>query len=177
MVELSTVARPYAEAAFEVAKQGNLAQWSEWMAQWAAVAAHPDIKLLVNDPRLTDQQILDGFVAVSKTDAAPAAVNFLQALVENGRLLALPEIQTQFALLKNAHEGIADARIESAFPLDDEAVASLVVPLQAKFGAKLKPVVVVDPSLIGGVRVIVGDQILDSSVRGRLDAMKAALVA
>ena len=177
MVELSTVARPYAEAAFEVAVKGNLGKWSEWMAQWSAVAGHPDIKLLVNNPRLTHEQILDSFIAVSKTDKDAAAVNFLQALVENSRLLALPEIERQFAQLKNAHEGVADARIESAFPLDDAALEALVKPLQAKFGSNLKASVVVDQSLIGGVRVIVGDQILDSSVRGRLDAMKAALVA
>ena len=177
MVELSTVARPYAEAAFEVAQKGNIGQWSEWMSQWSAVANHPDIKLLVNNPRLTHQQILDSFMAVSKTDKEAAAVNFLQALVENGRLLALPEIERQFAQLKNAHEGVADARIESAFPLSEAEVTTLVTSLQTKFGSKLKASVVIDASLIGGVRVIVGDQILDSSVRGRLDAMKAALVA
>ena len=177
MVELSTIARPYAEAAFEVAKASNLAQWSDWLESWAAVASNPDIKLLASNPKLNDKQVLDVFVELTKTQAEAQAVNFLTALVENGRLLALPEIARQFAELKNAHQGAADAIIESAFPMAEADVQNIRGALEKKFGSKLNVTVAVNESLIGGVCVTVGDQILDSSVRGKLNAMKAALTA
>lgn len=98
-------------------------------------------------------------------------------LVENDRLLLLPEIASQFLWLKNRHEGTADAEIASAFALTDAQVADLVAGLEKKFGVKIKPTVRVDASLIGGVRVAVGDQVLDTSVRAQLDRMRDALVA
>jgi F-type H+-transporting ATPase subunit delta len=177
MVELSTIARPYAEAAYEVAKATNVEQWSGWLESWSAVAESADIKLLVNNPKLTDKQILDIFVELSKTPAQAQAGNFLQALVENGRLLALPEIARQFTELKNADAGSAEAVIASAFPLDASEVQIIAGALEKKFGRSLNVTVQVDPSLIGGVVVTVGDQVLDSSVRAKLDAMKVALTA
>jgi len=177
MVELATTARPYAEAAFDVALKTGLDQWSEWLKAWGAVASHPDITLLVNDPKLPDSQVLDAFVALTRTPDVAEARNFLRALTENGRLLALPEIERQFHELRNAHEGVADAFIESAFPMDEATVASMLPDLEKRFGRKLKASVAVNADLIGGVRVTVGDQCLDTSVRGRLDAMKAAIVA
>ncbi|EDM84730.1 MULTISPECIES: F0F1 ATP synthase subunit delta [unclassified Limnobacter] len=177
MVELSTIARPYAEAAFDVAKTSNLNQWSDWLQSWSAVASNEDIKLLVSNPKLTDEQVLKVFVELTKTPAEAQAMNFLGALVENGRLLALPEIARQFEELKNSHEGSADAIIASAFPMTDAEVQNVRGALEKKFGSKLNVTVQVDESLIGGVCVTVGDQILDSSVRGKLNAMKAALTA
>lgn len=177
MVELATTARPYAEAAFDVAKGKGLDQWSQWLKSWATVAGHPDIVLLVNDPKLSNATVLDVFVQVTSTPDVAEARNFLKALVDNGRLLALPEIERQFNDLRNTHEGVADALIESAFELDDAAVAELLPALEKRFGRKLKASVVVNTDLIGGVRVTVGDQCLDTSVRGRLDDMKAAIVA
>lgn len=177
MVEVSTVARPYAQAAFSVAKTGNMDQWTDWLASWSAVASHADIKSLVNNPKLSHQEVLDVFVSLSKTQAQAQAIQFLQALVENGRLLALPEIASQFAALRNQLEGAARAVITSAFPMNEEDVQKISSALEKKFGCKLKITVEVDASLIGGVCVAVGDQILDSSVRGKLDRMKIALTA
>lgn len=177
MVELATTARPYAEAAFEVALKSGLEQWSQWLKAWAGVAGNPDIGLLVNDPKLPDTKVLEVFVALTQTPEVAEARNFLRALTENGRLLALPEIERQFNALRNAHEGVADAQIESAFPMDDAEVANLLPSLEKRFARRLKALVTVNPDLIGGVRVTVGDQCLDTSVRGRLDAMKAAIVA
>lgn len=177
MVELSTIARPYAEAVFEVAKTLNLNQWSDWLKTWSAVASNADIKLLVSNPKLTNEQVLTVFVELTKTPAEAHATNFLAALVENGRLLALPEIARQFEELKNSHEGFADAIIASAFPLTEAEVQNVRGALEKKFGSKLNVNVQVDQSLIGGVCVTVGDQILDGSVRGKLNAMKAALTA
>jgi hypothetical protein len=96
-------------------------------------------------------------------------------LVENGRISLLPEIGAQFLALKNAAEGAADAEITSAFELDAQ-VSTLVATLEKKFSRKLNPVVTVDPALIGGVRVVVGDEVLDTSVRAKLQQMRVALV-
>jgi F-type H+-transporting ATPase subunit delta len=98
-------------------------------------------------------------------------------LAENGRVALLPEIGAQFAVLKNAQEGAADATIHSAFELSAGQLTQLVATLEKKFGRKLNPTVVVDPSLIGGVRVVVGDEVLDTSVRAKLQQMHNALVA
>lgn len=179
MAELSTIARPYAQAVFEVAQKSGLPKWSAWLAVWGKVAAHPDIRLLANDPRLTSQNITEIFLAVvASADVETTdvnALNFIIDVINNKRLEVLPEIGRQFEQLKNAYEGQADAAIESAFPLADEELLNLLASLEAKFSIKLKPIVTINPDLIGGVRVAVGDQVLDGSVKGRLDAMKAAL--
>jgi F-type H+-transporting ATPase subunit delta len=98
-------------------------------------------------------------------------------LIENGRVSLLPEIGAQFAVLKNAQEGAADAHITSAFEISAAQVADLVKTLEKKFGRKLNPTVTVDASLIGGVRVVVGDEVLDTSVRAKLQQMNVALAS
>ena len=153
----------------------------EWyvplVASMGAVAADPDMVRVMGDPRVTDDQVYSVFVAALGSEPNTHAQNFVRALLENNRLGAMPEIATQFRLLADAKQGSAEAQITSAFPMNDADVADLVAALEKKFAIKLKPVVEVDPALIGGVRVVVGDRVLDTSVRSRLDAMKAALVA
>ena len=105
------------------------------------------------------------------------AQNFLELLIDNERLLLLPQIAEQFEILKHKHEGTALARITSAFPLEDAVVNELGASLEKKFGLKLKPEVTVDADLIGGVRVMVGDQVLDTSVQARLARMRDTLAA
>ena len=103
------------------------------------------------------------------------ANNFLGMVVANGRIELLPEIGAQFQLLKNSAEGAADAEITSAFDLSAAQVSELVATLEKKFSRKLNPTVTVDPSLIGGVRVVVGDEVLDTSVRAKLQQMRRIL--
>lgn len=177
MAELATIARPYAEALFRVAQGGNLQAWSDLVDEMAAVAALPEVKELASNPRLSDAQIAETFLSVLKSSTSPEAKNFVNALVENGRLALLPEIAEQFQLLKNAQQGSADADIVSAFPMQDAQVGELVAALEKKFGRKLNPSVTVDPSLIGGVRVVVGDEVLDTSVRAKLQQMQTALAS
>ena len=175
MAELATIARPYAEALFRVAQGGNLQAWSDLVGEMAAVAALPEVKELAANPRLSDTQIAETFLSVLKSAVNPEATNFVNALVENGRLSSLPAIYEQFQLLKNTQQGSADADIVSAFPMQDAQVADLLDALQKKFGRKLNPTVTVDASLIGGVRVVVGDEVLDTSVRAKLQQMQVAL--
>lgn len=177
MAELATIARPYAEALFRVAKAGSLPAWSDLVSEMAQVAALPDIKALADNPKVSDQQTADTFLSVLKSPVNNEAKNFIGMLVENGRLTLLPEIGAQFHALKNAQEGAADVEIASAFDLSDAQVKELVALLEKKFGRKLNPSVAVDKSLIGGVRVVVGDEVLDTSVRAKLQQMHVALAS
>ena len=177
MAELATIARPYAEALFRVAKAGDLSAWSDLVSEMAQAAAHPDVKAFVQNPSLTDAQIAATFASVLKTALNAEAKNFIDALVANARLALLPEIAAQFHTLKNAQEGAADAEITSAFDLSDAQIKDVVATLEKKFGRKLTPTVKVDSALIGGVRVVVGDEVFDTSVRAKLQQLHVALAA
>jgi len=179
MAELATIARPYAEALFGVAEAGELAAWSTLVAELAQVAALPDVLSVASSPKVSHEQVADLLLSAAQSPlkASAEAKNFVHMLIVNRRLELLPEISEQFEALKNAKEGAADALIVSAFPLEGAQLNDLVASLEHKFKRKLKPTVEVDKSLIGGVRVTVGDEVLDTSVRARLASMQAALSA
>jgi len=177
MAELATVARPYAEALFRVAQSGDLAGWSTLVSELTQLGAHADVQAFARNPNVSEAQVADIFASLLKAPLTAEAKNFIAMLIENGRISLLPEIGAQFAVLKNALEGAADATITSAFALDSAQVAALVTTLEKKFGRKLNPTVAVDASLIGGVRVVVGDEVLDTSVRAKLQQMHVALAA
>ncbi|HEV3106551.1 MAG TPA: F0F1 ATP synthase subunit delta [Trinickia sp.] len=179
MAELATIARPYAEALFRVAEGGDIAAWSALVQELAQVARLPEVMSIASSPKVSHAQVVDLLLAAAKSPQkdSPQARNFVQMLVDNHRLSLLPEIAVQFDELKNAREGAADALIVSAFPLDGTPLSELIASLERKFQRKLKPTVQVDPSLIGGVRVTVGDEVLDTSVRARLASMQTALTA
>jgi F-type H+-transporting ATPase subunit delta len=103
--------------------------------------------------------------------------NFLRTVIDNGRLAALPVVASQFHELASRSQGVAEASVESAFPMDAAQLNELLVSLEKRFGQKLTATVHIEPSLIGGVRVTVGDEVLDTSVRARLDRMKTTLTA
>ncbi|MBI3231294.1 MAG: F0F1 ATP synthase subunit delta [Burkholderiales bacterium] len=130
MAELATVARPYAEALFRVAQEGDLNAWSELVSEMAQAGAHPDVIALAQNPNVSDAQMAETFTALLKSNVTAQAANFIQMLVENGRIALLPEIGAQFHALKNAREGAADAEITSAFPISDAQVADLLGTLE-----------------------------------------------
>jgi F-type H+-transporting ATPase subunit delta len=182
MAELSTIARPYAEALFAAASSdkpvaGVLDQWLVLVAEMAAVAQHAEAAQVVSDPKLGAARVNELVRGLIKSPLPVAAENFLKLVVDNGRLAALPEVARQFRAMKNAAEGQADCLIESALPLSDEQVTDLLRSLAQKFGLKLIPEVKVDPGLIGGVRVSVGDHVLDDTIKARLAKMHTALTA
>jgi len=175
MAEIATIARPYAEAVFRVADgEGRLAAWDGVLERLAAVAAAPAVQQLLGDPNVTPDQLY-GVIAGAAGELPAEAQNLVRVLIENGRVAALPEVRAVFETLKNEREGVVDAAIASAFPLDDAQLAALVGDLEARFRRKVKPQVAVDRALIGGVTVAVGDEVIDGSVRGKLAAMAAAL--
>ena len=179
MAETATIARPYAEALFRVATEssGNLDAWSELVSEMGQVAANPDMKAVAGDPNVPGDKLAALFLSALKSPVNDEAKRFVGLLVENHRLAVLPEIAEQFHALKNAREGSSDVEITSAFPLDGSQLNDLVAALERKFGRKLHPTVTVDSSLIGGVSVKVGDEVLDTSVRARLAAMQTTLTA
>ncbi len=181
MAELATVARPYAEALFRVAQAGkesyNLAAWSDLVSELTQVGSHPEVQAFARNPKASESDVAATLLSLLKSPLNEEVKNFVAMLVENGRVSLLPEIGAQFQLLKNSLEGAADAEITSAFELSGTQVAELVATLEKKFSRKLNPAVTVDPSLIGGVRVVVGDEVLDTSVRAKLQQMRDALVS
>ncbi|NNG25028.1 F0F1 ATP synthase subunit delta [Telluria aromaticivorans] len=177
MAEIATVARPYAEALFRVAQSGDMAAWSAIASELGQIGANPDVQAFASNPNVTPAQLGDTIASLVKSPLNAEAKNFIAMLAENGRVNVLPAIAVQFAALKNAHEGAADAAVHSAFEISGDQLAQLVATLEKKFGRKLNPTVTVDPSLIGGVRVVVGDEVLDTSVRAKLQQMHVALVS
>lgn len=176
MAELVTIARPYAEAVFRLAKEkGQLSAWSGRLASLAAYVGNPDVAACIADPAPTAAQKADVIKSLLGKDVDGDLANFIQLLAANNRLSVLPEIADFFENLKSAEEGVKDAVVFSAFPLDDKQTRDLQPTLEAHFKSKLSLEIKVDPELIGGLKVVVGDQMLDVSVRGRLEAMATAL--
>jgi F-type H+-transporting ATPase subunit delta len=176
MAEPSTVARPYAEAAFHLADgAGALGRWLEMLGALALVAQDARVERAVADPNLSDAQAAGLFIAILGGKLSAEAENFVRVLAENNRLALLPEIRAQFEALKNEREGVVEAEVQSAFELTEAQVADLVQRLEKKTGRKVRASVSVERELIGGVRVVLGDKVIDGSARAQLAALEAAL--
>jgi len=175
MAELATIARPYAEAL--IAAGADAATVSQ-VAVAAAVATDAELLSFAAHPKTTDQQVLDLVVQVAGLQSlSPQVQNLLRTVIENGRLPAMVEIARQAQALLDARSGVSQAQVSSAYALDDAQVADLRATLEKRFNRRLEISVDIDPSLIGGVRAVVGDEVLDTSIKARLERMKIALTA
>ncbi len=177
MAELTTIARPYAEALFQVASKGDVAAWSRQVAALSAVASDEQLRQFADSPKVTTDQVFDLISSVAGMPLETGVQNFLRTVIENGRLVALPAIAEQFQALVNAASGVSDAVIYSPYPIEGEQLAEVVASLEKRFARKLSARVELEPELIGGIRVVVGDEVLDTSVKARLERMKVALSA
>ncbi|MGD9951065.1 MAG: F0F1 ATP synthase subunit delta [Burkholderiales bacterium] len=178
MAEPSTIARPYAEAAFRLADEsGKLAEWSAALANLAAVAADARVRAAAGDPNLSAAQAAGLFISILAGKLPAGGENFVRVLADNGRLELLGEIRAQYEALKNDREGVIEAEVISAFEMDGAQLADLVARLERKSGRKVKARVSVDKALIGGVKVLLGDKVIDGSARAQLGALEAALKA
>ena len=176
MAELATIARPYAEAAFRLGLEANnLERWSDMIALIEAVVIDESVAVRIGDPNVDDSALESLILGALGERLDGNGRNFVQVLIQNGRLDLVSQIRMQYDELRRQHEGVVEARIISAMPMDDEQVRPLVTALQDKYGRKVNAHVEVDPQLIGGARIVVGDKVIDATVRGRLDAMAAAL--
>jgi F-type H+-transporting ATPase subunit delta len=176
MAELATIARPYAEALFK-ASSSDLSGAAVWVEALQEIAKNTQLQQFADNPNVTPAQVFDVIAGVSKVALPDMAKNFLRTVIDNGRLSALSEIAEQFRALKNAQSGSSDAVVYSAFAMDATAVAALTTTLEKRFGRKLNVSVEPQADLIGGIRVVVGDEVLDTSVKARLEQMKMALTA
>jgi F-type H+-transporting ATPase subunit delta len=176
MAELATIARPYAEALFKAAS-ADLNAAVVWLDELAAIAENGQLQQFVSNPKVTNAQVYDLVAGVMKASLSTQGQNFLRTVIDNGRLEALPEIAVLFRALKNANSGLSDAIVYSAFPIDAAALVDVAATLEKRFGRKLNVTVALDADLIGGIRVVVGDEVLDTSVKARLEQMKVALTA
>jgi len=178
MAEPSTIARPYAEAAFRLADaQGKLVEWSAVLANLSAVAADARVRSAIGDPNYPAAKVAGLFLSVLAGKLTGEAENFVRVLAENDRLDVLAEIRTQYEALKNKREGTVEAEVYTAFEMDQDQIADLVSRLEKKTGCKVKVHVSVDKSLIGGVKIVIGDQVIDGSARAQLSALENAMKA
>jgi F-type H+-transporting ATPase subunit delta len=178
MAEPSTVARPYAEAVFKLADAaGALSKWSETLSALAGVAADPRVRASIVDPNTSDATVAGLFISVLAGRLSGDAENLVRVLAENGRLELLPEIHGQYEKLRNEREGVVEAEVYSAFELTEAQMADLVQRLEKKTGRKVKARVELDKALIGGVKVVLGDKVIDGSARAQLGALENALKA
>jgi F-type H+-transporting ATPase subunit delta len=176
MAEPSTIARPYAEAAFRLADEsGKLAEWSAALANLAAVAADARMRAAAGDPNLSAAQAAGLFISVLAGKLPAGGENFVRVLAENSRLELLGEIRARYEALKNEREGVIEAEVISAFDMDAAQLADLVARLEKRSGRKVNARVSVDKALIGGVKVVLGDKVIDGSARAQLGALEAAL--
>ncbi len=176
MAEFATIARPYAEALFKACAADPKAAFG-WLNELASVAAEAQLLQFAHSPSATSEQVYGVITGVMQTPLGVHAKNFLQVVIANNRLSFLPEIATQFRALANARSGSLDAVIYSAFPIEGAALTETAQLLEKRFGRKLNTSVALQPDLIGGIRVVVGDEVLDTSVKARLEQMKVALTA
>ena len=177
MAELATIARPYAEALFRSAAGTDAAAQ---LSALAGVASDAQLRQFADNPKVGSELVFNvvaDVLARQGTVLNPALQNLLRAVLENGRLTVLPEIAAQYQVLVNGTSGVSDAVIESAYAIDGAQLAEVVASLEKRFGRKLDTHVQLEPGLIGGVRVVVGDEVLDTSVKARLERMKVALTA
>ena len=181
MAEIATIARPYAEALMKASAGGDAAALAAEITALAQVAADPTMRQFADDPKARSAQVVDVLMSIAKTPAGASPGSRREepgaTVIDNGRLAALPEIARQFQALLDAKSGTSQAIVESAFPIDASQLAEVKAVMERRFLRNLDMQVVVRPELIGGIRVIVGDEVLDTSIRARLEQMKAALVA
>ncbi|MBI1394417.1 MAG: F0F1 ATP synthase subunit delta [Betaproteobacteria bacterium] len=177
-MELSTIARPYAEAAFKLADESNrLGDWSDALGALALVSQDERILATTGDPRLSVGDVANTFLRVLEGRLFPEAENFVRVMAENRRLDLLPSVREQFETLKNEREGVQEVEIVTAFPLDAAHEQDLVGRLEKQTGKKVVARISVDPELIGGARIVIGDKVIDASARAQLAALENALRA
>ena len=178
MAEISTIARPYAVAAYRLGKeQKALAKWSEMLGFATQVANDTKMQAYINDPKVVASDLQATFLKVCGDKLNVNAQNLIKVLVEYGRMPVLPAISTAFEELKAQDEGVLEAQIIAAAKPSATEVKDLVARLETKFGKKIEATVSVDPEIIGGIKIIVGDTVIDASVKGQLQNLTYALTA
>lgn len=169
MAELSTLARPYAKAAFEYALEGNvLENWSDMLSLAAAVSQQDKVAELLASPNLTCGQQASSFISLCGEALDQQGSNFISVLAENKRLSLLPQISEQFEVFKSQQQQLVDVSLTSAFEVDESQQQALATKLRETLKREVQMHTQVDKDLLGGVLIRAGDLVIDGSVRGKL---------
>ena len=176
MAELTTVARPYAEAVFRASVEArDVAGYGEKLKLFGAAAANRDAASLLGNPKVSAKEKAELLFSVAGGKVPDVLKNLANTLIENQRATLLPFISEHFERLQREHDGVVKALITSAFALSDADKTSLVEALAKRYGKRVEAEVKVDASLLGGARIQVGDDVIHASVRDTLDKMAIAL--
>ncbi len=183
MADKHTLARPYAQAIFDLAQSGNaLGDWSGALQAAGLVVDDPSIARLIDNPKVSDKRLVEllqsifaDIPAAKSLAGGSDGTNLLRLLIENDRLGVLPEIAERFEALKSAAENIVEVTITTASPIDDAQKQTIVSALQARLGNKINATTATDEDLIGGAIIRAGDFVIDGSVRAQLDRLSASL--
>ncbi|MGY0218619.1 F0F1 ATP synthase subunit delta [Endozoicomonadaceae bacterium StTr2] len=177
-MEQTTVARPYARAAFEYALEaGVLAEWADMLSVSAAVGRNETVQQVLGNPALTSSQRAGAFIEICGDSLNQQGQNFIHTLSENGRLPLLPYISEQFELLKTKHEQSVDVNVTAAYPVDSASQDKLAEKLGKRLGRKVNLQFEQDRDLIGGLVIKAGDLVIDGSIRGKLHKLAEAVDA
>jgi F-type H+-transporting ATPase subunit delta len=178
MADKSTIARPYAKAAFEEARdRKRLGPWSAALHTAAAVVSDSRVEELLGNPRVTPEELAALVIEIAGPELDEEGRNFVRTLADNRRLSLLPEISTLFDELKGEAEGVVDVTVTSAAPLDDSQRGKLAAALERRLGRTVRLQCATDPDLLGGAVLRAGDMVIDGSLRGRLERIAYELTA
>ena len=178
MADKLTIARPYARAAFEEAKQADaLGSWSDALKVAAQVVTDERVANLLGNPHVTPAQLAQLFIDVGGRGLGEHGANFVRTLAENGRLAYLPEISSLFEGMKDQAQGVADVTVTSAAPLDEATQQKLSTALEKRLKRKVRLHTELDPQLIGGAVIRTGDLVIDGSLSTRLARIAYELTA
>ena len=176
MSELTTAARPYAKAVFEIAEStGSLDTWSEQLALMASIASADGSAELLNSPKVSASQKVETFSQVASGNLNNQSVNLLKSLGENNRFALLPDMSLLFEALKSESQGEVDGELIAAAEVSQEQESAIVTALEKRLGRKVKLVTKIDDSLLGGAVIRIGDLVIDGSLQGRFQTLKANL--
>ena len=176
MIEPTTLARPYARAAFEHARAADdLAAWQIALTELAAITAEPKVAAAMRDPDQTAAQRASMLSGLAGEAAPPAVANLLAIMADNGRLSLLPEVAMLFDRLKQSVESTVAVHVTSAYPLSDGEIQQLAETMQERLARSITLTSETDPSLLGGALIRADDLMIDGSVRGRLNKLAGTL--
>lgn len=177
MAENSTIARPYAQAAFDIAQgASSLPAWSDMIALAAMVAADTRMAEAIDSPHVKDEDVVTLFLEVCGDKLNAEGQNFIRVLAENKRLDILADIAITFEQLRADAEGTMDAEVISAFPLSDAQQQNIIASLKKRLGRDISLTTRVDDTLIGGAIIRAGDMVIDGTVSRHLDDLTHSLM-
>jgi F-type H+-transporting ATPase subunit delta len=176
MSELSTLARPYAEAVFKTALENkSVSEWSEMLAFLSVVMQDKEMTAVAVNPKVSEQQLTQLLLDICQDQLSNEGVNFLKLLVQNDRLILAPQISELYESFKAEHEGYVDVEVISAYALSKDEQKKFATTLEKQLDKKVHITTSIDKSLIGGFLAKAGDKVIDGSIKGRLQQLAKKL--